>query len=148
MKRIILSTLVVLLAAGLGWSTAHAETVTGVVQSINNTTVVIRTDDGQTKTIQLQSGVTRPSDIDQGNRVTVNYDMAGGQMVASSITMAVDQSQTSRTNMSSQNNSQTNTTDRYGDNGSLPRTASPMAALLVWGLLALSGGFLMRRIRV
>ncbi len=143
MRRLILTALSVLLASGLALSTAAADTVTGTVQSVNATTLVIRTDSGQTRNIEISSGVNLPTGLKNGDRVTVDFSTSGAAMTANNVTLVANMNRTN-----SDQDDMNNRNNVSNGNGNLPRTASPLPLVALLGVLALSGGFLLRRRRV
>jgi hypothetical protein len=113
-------------------------TLTGVVVSSGNTSLVVRTDDGAAQTLVIDTTTAMPgAGVAAGDHVTIRYrplDASRSQAVSIAVVEAGPGTE------ASPDPSERTTTDP----GRLPATASPMPLLGLLGLTALAGGLFLR----
>jgi hypothetical protein len=143
-------------APAFSQSDMPTQTLSGVVVSSSNDTLVIRTDDGTERTFKVDSQTNLPSNLAQGTRVTVAYHrMDGGVDHAARVTAASSDTTPPRTPRASGTEStgtpSTGTmrtdeparTDTSSDQ--LPATAGPVPGLILLGLGSLAASLGLRR---
>ena len=106
-------------------------TLGGTVTSSSPTSLVIRADDGSSKTFTVDDRSTLPTGLARGARVNVTYEMNGTRMRAVSVTDAAPPPTAAETDPGR--------TDR------LPATASSLPLIALLSAVALASGFALRR---
>ncbi|MGH7724514.1 MAG: hypothetical protein ACREOU_03720 [Candidatus Eiseniibacteriota bacterium] len=160
MKKFALSNLLALtLALGVVASTglpAQADaplvTISGTVVSITDEILVLQTDKGNLM-FDLDKNTEMPANIAVGNRITVSYDSddnLADKMDARRIVMAPEPTPAAPVSPASPTpepapQPQTSAPAAEEEQGELPATASPLALVGGMGLLALTGGLLLRK---
>ena len=159
MKKLALSGLAALtLALGMAAFAARPAaadaplvTISGTVVSLVDEVLVLRTDRGNL-TFDLDKSTEMPADIAVGNRITVSYDSddnPADKMDARKIVRTPEPSAVTPTPVTpTPVTTPTPTASAYEQDeepSELPATASPLPLAGVAGLLALAGGFLLRR---
>lgn len=105
--------------------------VTGTVVSSTSSEVVIDTDTGARLTFAVDDTTTRPTSLTAGERVHVQYHaLSGGKYHAADIAAAALAEELDEVEVAA--------------DPLLPVTASPLALIGLLGLVAASGGFLIR----
>ena len=137
--------------------TAGELKVTGTVVSASPTTLVIRTEAGETMSFKVGVGTSVPTGLLGGDRVEVAYSSSATEGYLASHVMAFSspasgQSSTSTMSSStspapaatsSSESQATETSSRAADSSAqLPRTASPRTAIGLVGLATLAAGLL------
>jgi hypothetical protein len=109
-------------------------TLGGTVTSSSASSLVIRADDGSTKTFTVDDRSTLPSGLARGARVNVTYEMSGNLMRAVSVS-ATDAPPPATTG----------TETEPGRTDRLPATASPLPLIALLSAVALASGIALRR---
>jgi hypothetical protein len=109
-------------------------TLSGTVTSSSPTSLVIRADDGSSKTFTVDDRSTLPATLASGARVNVTYEMNGSQMRAVTVA-ATDAAPPPTAGMETD----PGRTDR------LPATASPLPLIALLSAVALASGIALRR---
>ena len=129
---------------------APTQTVSGVVVSSTNDSLVVRTDDGTERTFKVDAQTNLPTNLGSGTRVTVAYHrMEGGVDHAARVTSAAadtGRAPQPREPMRRDDTARGTTEDpnlMAGDQ--LPATAGPVPQLVLVGLGALVAGLGLRR---
>ena len=119
--------------------------VSGTVVTSTSSSLSIRTDDGSTMTFSRDATSFVPATLKPGDRIRVSYGSAtdGGQLV-SSVTL-LPMSTTSTTTTNSTYPSSTTRSSSSSMNDELPRTASPIGAIGLLGLVSLGIGLMLRK---